>query len=55
MQFSEQWLREYTNPAISTDALSHLLTMAGLEVEGLEPVGAVLKAKAMSAKIPPSP
>ena len=41
MQFSEQWLREYTNPAISTDALSHLLTMAGLEVEGLEPAGAV--------------
>ncbi len=41
MQFSEQWLREYTNPAISTEALSHLLTMAGLEVEGLEPAGAV--------------
>ena len=41
MQFSEQWLREYTNPAIGTDALSHLLTMAGLEVEGLEPAGAV--------------
>jgi phenylalanyl-tRNA synthetase beta chain len=40
MQFSEQWLREYTNPAIDTDALSHLLTMAGLEVEGLESVGA---------------
>lgn len=41
MQFSEQWLREYTNPAISTEALSHLLTMAGLEVEGLEPAGVV--------------
>lgn len=41
MQFSEQWLREYTNPAISTEALSHLLTMAGLEVEGLEPACAV--------------
>ncbi|NBX00338.1 MAG: phenylalanine--tRNA ligase subunit beta [Methylophilaceae bacterium] len=40
MQFSEQWLREYTNPAIDTEALSHLLTMAGLEVEGLESVGA---------------
>ena len=39
MQFSEQWLREYTNPAISTDALSHLLTMAGLEVEDLAPAG----------------
>ena len=40
MQFSEQWLREYTNPTIDTDALSHLLTMAGLEVEGLDGVGA---------------
>ena len=40
MQFSEKWLREYTNPAIDTDALSHLLTMAGLEVEGLDGVGA---------------
>ena len=40
MQFSEQWLREYTNPAIDTEALSHLLTMAGLEVEGLDGVGA---------------
>ena len=40
MQFSEQWLREYTNPAIDTDALSHLLTMAGLEVEGLDGIGA---------------
>ena len=38
MQFSEQWLREYTNPAIDTNALSHLLTMAGLEVEGLDSV-----------------
>jgi phenylalanyl-tRNA synthetase beta chain len=40
MQFSEQWLREYTNPEIDTDALSHLLTMAGLEVEGLDGIGA---------------
>ena len=40
MQFSEQWLREFTNPAIDTEALSHLLTMAGLEVEGLDGVGA---------------
>ena len=40
MQFSEQWLREYTNPTIDTEALSHLLTMAGLEVEGLDGIGA---------------
>ncbi len=40
MQFSEQWLRQYTNPSIDTDALSHLLPMAGLEVEDLAGVGA---------------
>lgn len=40
MQFSEQWLRSYVNPALDSDALSHALTMAGLEVEGLKPVAA---------------
>ena len=38
MQFSERWLRTMVNPAIDTDGLSHLLTMAGLEVEELDPV-----------------
>jgi phenylalanyl-tRNA synthetase beta chain len=38
MQFSEQWLRTLVNPDITSDALSHLLTMAGLEVEEVEPV-----------------
>ncbi len=34
----ESWLREMANPALSTDELAHKLTMAGLEVEGVEPV-----------------
>jgi len=39
MQFSESWLRTFANPEkISTDALSHALTMAGLEVEEVGPV-----------------
>ncbi len=38
MQFSEHWLRTLVNPDITSDALSHLLTMAGLEVEEVEPV-----------------
>lgn len=38
MKFSEQWLREWVNPAISTDELSAQLTMAGLEVDGIEDV-----------------
>lgn len=38
MKFSEQWLREWVNPAISTQQLSDQLTMAGLEVDAVEPV-----------------
>ena len=36
MKFSENWLRTFVNPALDTDQLAHALTMAGLEVEGLE-------------------
>lgn len=38
MKFSEQWLRQWVNPQISTDKLSAQLTMAGLEVESVTPV-----------------
>lgn len=38
MRFSEAWLREYVNPPLSTDQLVAQLTMAGLEVDGVEPV-----------------
>ncbi len=38
MQFSESWLRERVDPPLDTRALGHLLTMAGLEVEAIEPV-----------------
>jgi len=37
MRFSEAWLREYVNPDINTDTLTHQLTMAGLEVDSVEP------------------
>lgn len=33
MQFSEQWLRSWVQPELSSEELDHLLTMAGLEVE----------------------
>lgn len=33
MQFSEKWLRMLVDPPVTTDALAHLLTMSGLEVE----------------------
>lgn len=38
MQFSESWLRTFVNPSLSCDELAHLLTMAGLEVEGISAV-----------------
>ncbi len=40
MKFSEQWLREWVNPDVTTAELSHQLTMAGLEVDAIEPVAA---------------
>ncbi|NLS43383.1 phenylalanine--tRNA ligase subunit beta [BEV proteobacterium] len=41
MKFSEHWLREWVNPAISSDELSEQITMAGLEVDGVEAVAGV--------------
>ncbi len=38
MKFSEKWLREWVNPTVTTDELAHQLTMAGLEVDAIEPV-----------------
>ena len=38
MKFSEQWLREWVNPNIPTEELAQQLTMAGLEVDGVDPV-----------------
>ncbi|CAM3694396.1 phenylalanine--tRNA ligase subunit beta [Bordetella sputigena] len=37
MQFPESWLRALVNPSIDTQELAHRLTMAGLEVEDLQP------------------
>ncbi|OYY75388.1 MAG: phenylalanine--tRNA ligase subunit beta [Gammaproteobacteria bacterium 28-57-27] len=37
MRFSEQWLREWVNPALSSEQLGAQLTMAGLELDALEP------------------
>ena len=38
MQFPESWLRAFCSPALGTQALADTLTMAGLEVEELQPV-----------------
>lgn len=40
MQISESWLREFVNPAASTEEIVEQLTMAGLEVGSIEPAAA---------------
>ena len=44
MKFSETWLREWVNPSVSTDELTHQITMAGLEVDDVLPVAGSLLA-----------
>ena len=38
MKFSEKWLREWVNPEVDTATLVAQLTLAGLEVDAIEPV-----------------
>ncbi|MBZ9556896.1 MULTISPECIES: phenylalanine--tRNA ligase subunit beta [unclassified Modicisalibacter] len=40
MKFSEQWLREWVSPSLSTQALAEQVTMAGLEVDAVADVAA---------------
>ena len=54
MKISEQWLREWVSPALHTEELAHQITMAGLEVDAIEPVAAefsgVVVAQILSAE-----
>ena len=40
MKFSVNWLREFVELPPSIDALAELLTMSGVEIEGIEKRGA---------------
>ena len=40
MKFSEQWLRQWVDVDVDTQTLVDKITMAGLEVDGVEPVAA---------------
>lgn len=44
MIFSEQWIREWVNPTLDTDALVEQLTMAGLEVDAVNDVASEFSA-----------
>lgn len=54
MKISEQWLREWVDPSISTEDLGHQMTMAGLEIEAIEgvagPFSGVVVAEIISAE-----
>jgi len=41
VNISEQWLREWVSPDLSTEELAHQITMAGLEVDAIDPVAGV--------------
>ena len=41
MKFSENWLREWVNPAVTTDELVAQVTLAGLEVDDVETAAGV--------------
>ncbi len=43
MKFSENWLRQWVNPDVSSDQLGHQLTMAGLELDDIEAAAPDLK------------
>src|SRR6201982_2375578 len=58
MKFSVNWLREFVEPPPSIDALAELLTMSGVEIEGIEKRGAdfdkVVVAQIMDSKPHPN-
>lgn len=55
MRFSEAWLREYVNPPIDTKTLVHQLTMAGLEVDSVEPAAAAFSGVVVAEVLEVSP
>lgn len=58
MIISENWLREWVNPEIDSKTLAHQLTMAGLEVDSIEPAApefnGVVIGKVLSAEQHPN-
>ncbi|MCL5669496.1 MAG: phenylalanine--tRNA ligase subunit beta [Gammaproteobacteria bacterium] len=57
MKFSEQWLREWVNPALSRAELAQQLTLAGLEVDAIHPAAAAFSGVVVGAllKVEPHP
>src|SRR5947208_16867324 len=51
MKVPLSWLKEYVDITMSPEELGHMLTMAGLEVEAIEYVGAEWGDKIVTAQI----
>src|SRR5205807_9034917 len=51
MKVPLSWLKEYVDITMSPEALAHTLTMAGLEVEAIEYIGANWGDKIITAQI----
>src|SRR5438046_10168975 len=51
MRVPLSWLKEYVNISVSPEELAHILTMAGLEVEAIERIGATWGDKIITAQI----
>ena len=51
MKVPLSWLKEYVDITMSPEELAHMLTMAGLEVEALEYIGASWGDAIITAKI----
>jgi len=51
MLFSEKWLRQWVNPSLTAQELMDQVTMAGLEVDGSEPVAADFNDKIVVGEI----
>ncbi|MFQ3231315.1 phenylalanine--tRNA ligase subunit beta [Reinekea sp.] len=58
MKFSEKWLRQWVNPTSTAQEMMDQITMAGLEVDGFEPVAeafsGVVVGEVLSAKQHPN-
>ena len=55
MILSENWLREWVNPDLDSEALAHTLTMAGLEVDAITPLADGLSGVVVAAIISAEP
>lgn len=51
MKISENWLRQWANPDLSTDDLLHQLTMAGLEIDSIQPAAPTTLDKVVVAEV----